>query len=56
MKNVMFVTCCNLEMFWLSTRQTLQNGAESVDIVSSESNSPDSTAVTRSLSDLAAAL
>lgn len=49
----MFLTSWNLEVLQLSFRQTLQNVAESIEVVPSKSNSPDSTGTMRSLIDIA---
>lgn len=45
----MLFTRCNCYFLWLSLRQARQNGVESIEVVSSKSNVPDSTAVTTSL-------
>lgn len=41
---------------WFTIRQILQNGVESINVVSSMSNSADSTAATSSLIDIPVAL
>lgn len=51
----MFLTCWNPEVLFLSCRETLQNGVEAINIVSSKSSSFDSTASVRSLIDIAMA-
>lgn len=55
-KDVMLLTSWYLEVLWLPFRQAFPNGIESIDVVSSRSNSPDPIAVTKSLIDIAVVL
>lgn len=42
----------NREVSWLWLDHSLQNGIQSIEVASSKSNSPDSTAATKSLTDI----
>lgn len=55
-EDAIFLTCFHLEVLSFSFRQTLQNCVRSNDVVSSRSNSPDSTSATRSINDIAEVL
>lgn len=52
----MFLNCCHFDVLWLSCRKTPQNSVDSIGVVSSKSNLPDSTAMMESLVDIAIAL
>lgn len=56
MSDIIFLNCWHLDILWYSSKQTVQNGSESVVVVSTKWSSSDSTAVTRSLIYIAVAL
>lgn len=49
MKEVMFLLSWHLVVLWLSFRETVQSGVESLDVVSSQSTPQDLTSTKRSL-------
>lgn len=53
MNDVMFFICWHGNVLWLSLRQDLQNDLEAIEMVLSKLNSPDSTAPTTSLMEMA---
>lgn len=52
----MYETCRQIELLCLESRQTLPNGVESIDMVSSKSNFPDSNLATKLQIDIAVSL